>query len=164
MIAAARDGRRPHGHANGRISCAIAPGHMPHAHQNEAAATIGAAPPPPKHGGPLEHRSRRSRVDKSAPRDMRAVGNTAQGGHGPQGTRAPRTIPRRPSERPPLRPSMAAGWSVGAARSARKIRRLQSLQDGVVNVRQSAHHNFKGRGRGGGPAADLQFMHMMCDD
>ena len=109
-----------------------APGHMPHAHQNEAAATIGAAPPPPKHGGPLEHRSRRSRVDKSAPRDREGVGNTAQGGHGPQGTRAPTTIPRRPSERPPLRPSMAAGWSVGAARSARKTRRFQTLQDGTV--------------------------------
>ena len=63
---------------------------------------------------------------------VRAVGNTAQGGHGPQGTRAPRTIPRRPSERPPLRPSMAAGWSVGAARSARKTRRFQTLQDGTV--------------------------------
>ena len=35
----------------------------------------------------------------------------------------------RPSERPPLQQSMAAGWSIGAASSARKNRRLLTLPD-----------------------------------
>ena len=38
-------------------------------HQNKEAATIGAAPAPPKHGGPLARRRRHIRVDKSAPGD-----------------------------------------------------------------------------------------------
>ena len=36
---------------------------------------------------------------------------------------------QRPSERPPLQQSMAAGWSIGAASSARKNRRLLTLPD-----------------------------------
>ena len=38
-------------------------------------------------------------------------------------------IPAWPFERLPRQPSTANGWSVGGARSASKIPRLQALQD-----------------------------------
>ena len=42
----------------------------------------------------------------------------------------PASTLQRPSERPQLHPSTAAVWSIGAAASARKKRRLQTLRDG----------------------------------
>ena len=84
------------------------------------AAHPRAAPDPPTHGGPLEHRQRGSRVDTSARETMRAIGNTAHSGDGPTGTRAPQTSLQRPPKQPPLRPSMADGWSIGARHAARE--------------------------------------------
>ena len=120
------------------------------------AAPPRAAPDPPKHGGPLEHRQRGSRVDKSARETMRAVGNTAHSGDGPTGTRAPQTSLQRPPKQPPLRPSMADGWSIGAARSARKNRRLLTLSDGVRSGASVGQAWFATRGGGEWSAADLQ--------
>ena len=120
------------------------------------AAPPRAAPDPPKHGGPLEHRLRDSRVDKSARETMRAVGNMAQSGDGPHGARAPKTSLQRPPEQPPLRPGMADGWRIGTARSARKNRRLQTLPDGVRSGVSVGQAWFATRGGGECSAADLQ--------
>jgi hypothetical protein len=136
-----------------------APGHMPHAHQNEAAATIGAAPPPPKHGGPLEHRSRRSRVDKSAPRDRE--GGWQYGARRPWATGHTRT---QNDPATALRAAPAPPKHGGRLERRRGTQRAKnpSISDPARrdgNGRQSDSPNFNGRGRDGCPAADLQCVH-----
>ena len=65
MIAAARDGRWPHGHASGRIFLREEPRATCKTRiKNGRTATLRAAPASAKHSGRLQHRRRNSRVEK----------------------------------------------------------------------------------------------------
>ena len=84
MIAAARDGRRPHGHANGHIFLREEPRATCKTRmKNGRTATLRAAPASTKHSGRLQHRRRNSRVEKlSAARPARQCVNERQWGRG----------------------------------------------------------------------------------
>ena len=57
---------------------------------------------------------------------------------------------QRPSERPPLQQSMAAGWSIGAASSARENRRLLTLPDDPQTGASEPTPGSLGEGLAGG--------------
>ena len=68
----------------------------------------------------------------------------------------------RPSERPPLQQSMAAGWSIGAASSARKNRRLLTLRDGPQTGPSEPTPGSLAEGLGGGRRPFCTVGEMCC--
>ena len=112
MIAAARDGRRPHGHANGHIFLREEPRATCKARAKDGpAATPRAAPAAAMHAEGLEHRRRNSRVEK--PSAARPAGWCVNG---------------RQQDRGLFRTRGAAGWLAGVLHS--QLQRLRSLREG----------------------------------
>ena len=69
----------------------------------------------------------------------------------------------RPSERPPLQQSMAAGWSIGAASSARKNRRLLTLPDDPQMGASEPTPGSLGEGLAGGRRPFCSAGGMCCE-
>ena len=69
----------------------------------------------------------------------------------------------RPSERPPLQQSMAAGWSIGAASSAQKNRRLLTLSDDPQMGASEPTPGSLGEGLAGGRRPFCSAGGMCCE-